>query len=245
MRDRSRNRIRPREAWRAMRGLLSDPDDTSQVFRIVGALSGNSGERTYRRFEHSPVGRRVLRERRVLLGQLSDHDALRSLPTGSLGHRYAEFMEREQISGEGLAQVSEEARDPGRAVDPDRRLFFDRLRDMHDLWHVATGYDRDLLGEIALLTFSLAQTRNPGIAFIVGTVYLRSLRSGRESAPVRRMIRDGWRRGRRSEWLPAADWEALLAQPLARVREQLRLGPPPRYAEVRSAGAPPVPAAPS
>jgi ubiquinone biosynthesis protein COQ4 len=188
------------------------------------------------------VGARVLRERRVLLERLCDRDALRALPPESLGHRYAEFMARERISGEGLAAVSEEVRDPERVVDPDRRLVFDRLRDMHDLWHVATGYDRDLVGEIALLAFSLAQTRNPGLAFIVGTVYLRSLRSGREAAPVRRMIRDGWRRGRRSEWLPAADWEALLSQPLAQVREELRLGPPPRYAEIRSAGAPPVPA---
>ena len=52
------------------------------------------------------------------------------------------------------------------------------------------------------------------------------------------MIREGYWRGRKAEWFPEQDWEAMLRQPLDEVREQLRLGDLPKYDEVRSEGAP-------
>jgi ubiquinone biosynthesis protein COQ4 len=51
-------------------------------------------------------------------------------------------------------------------------------------------------------------------------------------------MREGFRRGRRAAWLPGAEWEALLAQPLVSVREELRVGEPPVYQQFRSEGAP-------
>ncbi len=35
----------------------------------------------------------------------------------------------------------------------------------------------------------------------------------------------GYRAGRKAAWLPAANWEHLLEQPLERVREDLRIRP--------------------
>src|SRR4029078_11371261 len=77
----------------------------------------------------------------------------------------------------------------------DRRWFADRLRDTHDLWHVVTGYGRDLIGEASLLAFTYAQTRNPGIGFIVAVAYLKARGINR---PARRLLRDGYRRGKRA-----------------------------------------------
>ncbi len=216
-------RIRPLEAWRAMRSLLRDPDDTKQVFRIIDALSGRSGERVFERFRKTPTGARVLAEGRDLLATLSDREALLALPEGSLGRTYADFVTREQLSSDGLLQASVEG---GRRLDfgEQRRLVGERLRDMHDLWHVVTGYGRDLAGEAALLAFSYAQIRNRGIGFIVAVAWIKA---GREGAHFRRLIEDAYRRGRRSAWLPAADWEALLAKPLTEVRRELQVGEPP------------------
>jgi ubiquinone biosynthesis protein COQ4 len=229
-----RPRIRPLEAWRALRILLANPDDTKQVFRIIDALSGRSGERLFARFRKTPMGARILEERRSLLNTLSNRDALLALPDGSLGRVYADFVAREQISADGLVEASIEG---GRRLDigEQRRLFGDRLRDMHDLWHVVTGYNRDLVGEASLLAFSYAQTRNRGVGFIVAVAWLKA---GREGAAFRRLIEAGYRRGRDSAWLPGADWEALLAKPLSEVRQELRVGPPPVYEELRSEGAP-------
>ena len=229
-----RTRMRPLLALRAMRALLLDPDDTARVFDVIQALGGRSGERAFDRFRRSAVGARVLAERRDLLVALGDRERLLALPPGALGRTYAEFMGREQISAQGLAEASLAAGDADPALSAERRLFGARLRDMHDLWHVVTGYGRDLLGEASLLAFSYAQTRNRGVGLIVATAWWKA-----RSAPAfRRMLREGYRRGRRAAWLPAQDWEALLARPLDEVRAELGLGEPPRYEPVRSAGAP-------
>jgi ubiquinone biosynthesis protein COQ4 len=203
------------------------------VFDIIDALSGNAGERLFQRFRATPAGERILRERRDLLATLDDRAYLKTLPPGSLGRIYADFTEREQITGQGLADASKASRRDD--IGPERRLFSDRLRDMHDLWHVVTGYGRDLVGEAALLAFSYAQTKNRGVGFIVAVAWLKA--SG-ESAFARRVMVEGYRRGRRAQWLPAADWEVLLTLPLERVRADLGLGAPPEYVPLRSAGAP-------
>jgi len=232
--DPRKRRIRPLDAWRAIRVLLRNPDDTGQVFRIIDALSGNSGEKLYQRFRSDPTGARILQERRSLLKTLEDVAALRALPEGSLGRAYADFVSREQLSADGLVAASAEG-GGGWDYGDERRLVGDRLRDMHDLWHVVTGYGRDLVGEAALLAFSYAQTRNPGVGFIVAVAWLKA-----GSGAERSLIRAGYRRGRSSAWLPAQDWEALLARPLEEVRRELRVGVPPRYTAVRSAAAPQV-----
>ena len=231
------HRIRPLQAWRAIRALLRDPDDTAQVFRIVDALSGRTGERVFRRFHATAVGARVVAERRCLLATLQDRSALGALPAGSLGRSYHDFMAGEAISAGGLVEASVEGRGARETLDPERRLVLERLRDMHDLWHVVTGYGRDLVGEATLLAFTFAQTRNPGIGFIVGVAWWRAGRNP-EGRGFRRLLQDGYRRGRRAAWLPAQDWEALLPLPLDEVRRRLGVEPPPAYTPVRSAGAP-------
>ena len=208
MAKRERDRIRPLEALRALRTLSNDPDDTAQVFRILRALPG--GDRVFRRFEKTEGGRRLLAERPDLLATLSDRDALLAMPPGSLGRSYAEFVASEAISADGLVDASSAGADEDRWQDADHRFVGERLRDMHDLWHVVTGYGRDLLGEAALLAFTFAQTRTPGIGVIVG----HALWVARgDFAPARPIIWQGFRRGLRAEWLPAEEWEKLLPEP--------------------------------
>jgi ubiquinone biosynthesis protein COQ4 len=224
-------RIRPLVALRAMRVLLEDPDDTSQVFQIIRALTGRSFLRLFARVMADPVGREILEARRSLLPVLSDRERLRSLPEGTLGREYARFMDAERITADGLEEASQVVRRV-EFVDDRVRCLSDRLRDMHDLGHVVTGYGRDLVGEAALLAFSYAQIRNRGVGFIVAIGYLKFWSEGeREVLPV---IRQGWRRGRAASLLPAADWESLLARPLANVRRELRIDPPVVYVALRS-----------
>jgi ubiquinone biosynthesis protein COQ4 len=232
---RPNNPIRFREAWQGIRALTKNPDDTGQVFKIIRALSGNAGEREFQRFLASEHGPTILAENRSLVDRLSDRAYLASLPDGSLGRTYADFTEQEQISPEGLIEASESVPDDGQRVDAKRMLFGNRMRDSHDLWHVVTGYGRDLVGEAALLAFTYQQTRNRGIGFIVLVAYIRA---GRVSPEHRVTIRDGYRRSRNAAWLPSADWETLLSRPLDEVRKTLGVVPVESYAELRSEGAP-------
>ncbi len=230
------NPIRFGTAWEGIRALISDPDDTAQVFKIIRALAGNSGERQFQKFLRSEHGPTVLAERRSLVDRLSDREYLMSLPDGSLGRVYADFTEREQISPAGLIDASESVQEESsEELCPERALFGERLRDSHDLWHVVTGYGRDLAGEAALLAFTYRQIRNRGIGFIVGVAYLKA---GKTYPEERRLIRDGYGRAKNAQWLPGADWEALLERPLEEVRQSLGVVPIGPYAAERSQGAP-------
>ena len=101
----------PPEALRSVRAVrrLLATGDTSQIFAIFRALRGRSGIKAFRRFQQSPTGAAVLRERRVLLNTLTDRAALSALPAGSFGRTYFDFMEEEKLTGgrpgAGLAEL--------------------------------------------------------------------------------------------------------------------------------------------
>jgi ubiquinone biosynthesis protein COQ4 len=218
--------FRPFEAWRAMRRLLADKDDTIQVFRILRALRGRSFERVYHRFRQDPVGARLLREKPSLIDALRDRAALARLPEGTLGRKYLAFIEGESLSPDELVMASAEGRDGYN--DPDRDYIASRLRDMHDLWHVITGYGRDGLGELALLAFSHTQSGHAGVAFIV----LMGTRKARREAPwlpAWQVVREGRRHGKAASWLVAQPWEELLAEPLGDLRARLNIARPDAY----------------
>jgi len=218
-------------AARAMRRLLDDPDDTAQVFRIIRALSGDSFERLYQRMLRDSSARRLLDEQRNILPALQDLERLRGLPEATLGREYARFVDREQITAEGLVEASNTLDDTV-FLDERARVLSRRLRDTHDLWHVVTGYQRDLFGEAALLAFTYAQIRNRGIGFIVLIALMKAWREGYREAM--RLMWNGYRRGRREGFFPAAYWEELLVLPLAEVRRMLKISELPPYSPLFS-----------
>ena len=221
----NRTRMQPRVAVQAIRRLIADPEDTAQVFTIVRALSGPSVERGFQRFVATATGRRVIDEQRDLLDVLSNREYLRAMPAASLAASYLAFVEGENLSADGLVEAS--APEEERWEDADRQRYGNRLRDQHDLWHTLTGYGRDELGELCLLAFTYAQTRNRGIGFIVlvGALKLRKVYGN----GVFRAALRGFRDGRRAAWLPGEDWESLLSRPLASVRDKLGIEEPVPY----------------
>ncbi len=216
-------RVEWRRAWRALRRLIADPERTEEVFELIHALSGRSGERLFRRFRSTPDGRRLLEAQPSLLAALSDRARLAALPAGSLGRAYAEFMSEEELDAGGLADAAAAVPDRDDAPDAEHRWFFDRLRDMHDLWHVVTGYGRDVAGEAANLAFTYAQTRNRGVGAIVVAAAFVGPKAGLR---WQRYLLQAWRRGRRAAALPMAAWEELLPLPLEEVRAHLRIQAP-------------------
>ncbi len=210
-------------AWRALRALAADPERTDQVFEIIRALAGQAGERGFQRFAASREGRHLLAERPSLLERLRDSSWLHSLPEGSFGRAYARFMEAGRLSAGGLLEAAQTGGET-EELDAERRFYFERVRDMHDLWHVLTGYGRDVAGEAALLAFTYAQTRNRGI----GAIVLTGAVLGPKTLDCRwqRYLLRAWRRGRRARPLALAHFEELLPRPLDEVRGELGIEPP-------------------
>ncbi|HEX8448889.1 MAG TPA: Coq4 family protein, partial [Allosphingosinicella sp.] len=108
-----------------------------------------------------------------------------------------------------------------------------RERDVHDIWHVLTGYEADEpLGEACLVAFSFAQTGGLGWAFIGAGAALKSLRITGNTA-FARAVWEGWRHGRRAAWLHGEDYQALMAEPLESARARLWIAEPVRYREAQ------------
>jgi ubiquinone biosynthesis protein COQ4 len=205
---------------RAVRTLIAT-GDTRQVFVIFRAMRGKSGQRTFRRFAESLVGQTVLRERRDLLPILTDRERLKELPQGSLGRTYLDFVESENLSAQGLVEASQDwDNDP---MPPDVELFRRRMRELHDVTHTVTGYGRDQLGELCLLTFMYRQQGNLGMLLIVIMAWNQLPKTARKA------VYEAWRNGRRARWLAGQDWETLLARPLDEIRRDLTIPPPVAY----------------
>lgn len=216
-------RLRPLEAVKAVRRLLANPDQTREVFVILRAMRGRSGIRLFRRFQQSAMGARILAERRSLLNTLSQGAALSAMPAASLGNDYQRFMAAENLSAAGLLAPSQSWDDE--PVSADVKLFRERMRDMHDLTHVLTGYGRDPLGELCLLAFTYSHTGNLGMALIALMGFLRI-----KSWPVRRAVLEAWRHGRKARcWFPDMDWETLLPEQLDGLRRRFHIIEPARY----------------
>jgi ubiquinone biosynthesis protein COQ4 len=218
--------LRPFTALRAAGRLLRDPEDTRQVFVVMTALRGRSGRRMFDRFLATPVGASVVSERRRLLDRLQDRAGLAALPEGSLGRAYLVLMEGEHLTADGLVEASEAGRLG--AVSAAAVLFRDRMRDMHDLTHVVTGYGRDGLGELCLLAFMFRHTGNLGGALIALMGLGKFARHG-AGRMARRALFEAFAHGGQARWLPGQDWEALLPLPLGEVRRQLAIVAPAFY----------------
>ena len=121
---------------------------------------------------------------------------------------YREFMARENLSAKALA-------DDNRKIEPyiDAPHVFAwyarRIRDIHDVWHVLTGYGRDALGEACVVALSLPQTGSKGFGLIAigAAVEMTKARTG---YPCARAVFEAWRRGRKAAWLSALGFAMVL-----------------------------------
>lgn len=224
-----RERVKPFTALRAMRELIKNPDDTSQVFRVIEALKGDSISASVRRLGQTPEGRALFADKPAIVPVLNDKQALLAMPEGSIGRAYYDFVHGEHLSADGLIAASEEApRNPD--LNEDERWLAERMRDIHDLQHVMTGYGRDPVGELCLLSFMTKQTPNRGINFII---YMgrREYRNKLPDANIDGLVSEGGLIGLSAEWMAKTRWEDRLHESLDAVREELGFKAPARYLE--------------
>ena len=226
-------------AFRSLRKLLNDKEDTGQVFEIMRALNGSSTAKGYHRLLATREGGRIAYERPEFARKLMDDAWLDSLPAGSVGAAYRAFIRSENLSAEGLAEIS---RQSALGVDEPHPYAWmgRRTRDVHDIWHILSGYHRDALGEACLVGFSYAQTGGLGWALIAAGAAWRARKA--RQYPFVKAIWQGYRRGKAAAWLLGEDYERLMSEPLDAARRRLNITPPTIYesipAELRDGAVP-------
>ena len=229
--------LEPLTALRAFQRLIRDKEDTAQVFEIMRALSGRSIARGYNRMLRTMEGGRQAFLREELAHKLDDPAWLARFAPGTVGAAYRAFREARGFTAEGLAVEARKV--TPLTVAPHPIIWYSRrLRDVHDIWHILTGYETDALGEACVVAFSFAQTGNFGFA-LIGWGAAREIQRENPSVPARRAVWQAWRNGRAARWLPGIDYDALFAEPLDAARASLNIRPPGVYdrvpAEARAA----------
>ncbi len=214
-----------KQAWRGLKSLMADKEDTDQVFVIMRALTGRTQCQQFEKLIKHEDGRAIIKRRLDLIDTLRDREYLASLPEGSLGRVYLDFIVSENLNADALVTASEgKGRD---IVSKDYLRYLTRIRDVHDLWHVITGYGRDGLGEACLVAFSYAQIRSMGFAAIAILAMHKFRQLSNER--VIRAVWQAYRQGKKTNWLPAVIYEDILAEPLTKVRQDLNIPVPLAY----------------
>lgn len=214
------------QALRSLNRLLNDKEDTTAVFEIMRALNGTSTARAYQRLLTTPQGGRIAYERDEFAARLMDDAWLDSLPDGSVGAAYRHFIRTERLSADGLAEISREGSGEIDIQHP-YAWMGRRTRDVHDLWHILSGYHRDALGEACLVAFSFAQTGGLGWALIAAGAAFKSRNAG--EYPFVKAIWQGYTRGKAAAWLLGEDYERLMSESLESARRRLNITPATLY----------------
>ncbi len=191
--------------------LIRDPSRLGDVIDIADNLASPAlMQGIVDAISRDPDGARALRERpRVIL----DMARLKALPEGSLGRAFHDHMVANGLDPAALP--TRPAQDAGQYVRA-------HLFETHDLWHVVTGFDTDVAGELGLQAFYLAQlpTRLAPL-LLAGGLVNTLVYAFDQRTPRMDSISRGWELGRRARPFFGVRWNDLLATPLAEVRARL------------------------
>jgi ubiquinone biosynthesis protein COQ4 len=225
--------IRPDKSVAAFFGLMRDKEDTSQVFKFSANIAGASMRPAFKRWMASRNGQILTKEDpSYILRALDERERLRALPVGTVGRTYADFMDRENLRTDG---VSEAYHADGlitqkfKETYPEFSAFIWFQNLTHDMYHVLTGYNRDSLGEAALLNYTTRISGARGIRYLAALASFR-IKSEAPEIPVFKIMTNARLMGERSADLIVVDFPSLLDRPLREVREDLNIVPDPVYA---------------
>ena len=219
-------------ALSAAKKLIANPKDTPQVFVIMESLNGKSNASGYKRLLSTKNGGQLAYRQVELAQQLSNPQTVSNCVTGTVGHNYKNMMAATGYSADGLAEASNIEGQRNSAEHP-HAWYARRTRDIHDIWHVLTGYSPDEpLDEACLVAFSYAQTKGLGWALIAlfKIIDCRKLAFGRMQI---RAIVEAYRNGKKAKWLPAENYLCLLEEPLDQARKRLNIQEPTDYLKYR------------
>jgi len=142
---------------------------------------------------------------------------LAAMPEGSLGQVYAFAMAR--LDYDPNLHAGMEPLNDAVYVEL-------RLSQTHDLWHVVTGFDTMVAGEIGLQAFHLTQFPYPlASALTAQSLLSTTVFEPDQLPPLVEAIRVGLQMGLEARPLFAQRWEEGWERPLQQWREELQLRP--------------------
>ncbi len=163
------------------------------------------------------------------LGDDPDFDALLALPPETLGYQYARHiidngLNKTIASDYRNAHVKLDAAGKLAGMPDEVKYAILRGFQIHDIFHILTGYPTTGWGEIALQAFSLAQRQLPYFSIWMATLTTQMTFLNPDMTDgVMDAISDGWRMGRQAKNLNYVRWEEMMDRPVAELRREFGL----------------------
>lgn len=178
-----------------------------------GLLATPAYDRMAQHLNQDPACAALIRDRYI--PPAHDLDALLTLPPDSLGYIYA-------------AQMQKLGFDPnlhaGMTAQSDAEYVELRLSQTHDLWHIITGFDTSVVGEIGLQAFHLTQFPYPLATMLVANSLIGSTLREPEMLPsLLAAIAQGLQMGQTTRSLFAQKWEEGWEKPLSQWQAELHI----------------------
>jgi ubiquinone biosynthesis protein Coq4 len=226
---------------------LATPENLNRFLEFVDLAAGAGTETANvweieRRFVNSlpmqlcvksilqePASAQLVQERYV--GPAYDLEAMLKMPKGSLGWTYAKIMTALGYDPQFYPQH--------RQFESDADYIGFRVDKTHDIHHILTGFSLDNLGELGVISVTVAQTRYPTfllldllsllLTFFTSDKLLSDVQSDADLQTTLGykfdLISQGIAIGRAAKPLFPLKWEEGLERPLAQWREELNIKP--------------------
>lgn len=196
-----------------------DPQNTVGVFRFTDALIKRASQK-----ERDDLSDELLADpdgaslyaspNKDYLYRPFDLTELRRCRPGTLGERYAAMMDAKGLNPEFFEYI--------KVIDP-ASFFILRLRKTHDLYHLITGFDTTVPGEIGLQGFYIAQLHT-AVPLSIAVSGLLHVVSRRDPAMIKTAMQDfvsGYQSGLAAAKFHGVRWEDLWHTDLELVRAKL------------------------
>ena len=189
-----------------------DGDFTALDSLRRACMVDESYETMIRKICSNPQGKNAFKKR-IRLGDI-DLSELRNLSNNTLGYLYAEHMLQNQLKPL-----------KGHSAESDYQFLGTHLAETHDIWHVVIGSKTDILGEIQLEAFYVAQleTSRFWLALLAKNLLKAVVYDIDSSTQYMEALTKGWSMGRKAEPLFGTDWNSLWATSINEVRSSLNI----------------------
>ncbi len=210
--------------------LLFKKNDIGPIYKGLRFFLRHPGYQETLRILRTDPGFSEMIHTRYRANRETDWTYLRSLPAGTLGREFANFM------GDTAITPLDRLPEANSQIDPEIDYIRKRIRFTHDIHHVVCGFPATPLGEIQISALYVAQIKSPLNMMVIATGILKAtLWAPERIQDVLAAIVDGWKVGQQSRSVFGIKYEELWEEQLPAVRNRLNI-PEPSPLYLRSAG---------
>jgi ubiquinone biosynthesis protein COQ4 len=155
----------------------------------------------------TPQGKQAF-QNRPRVGDI-ELEKLYQLPNNTLGYAYANHMLKNNLKPLHAAEV-----------ENDHQFFVAHMTETHDIWHIVTECDTNILGEIQLEAFYVAQLHCTRfwLALLAKNLVKAAIYDVDVSTKYMDAMTKGWLMGKQAKPLFGIEWNLLWDSPLENVR---------------------------